>query len=256
MKRNLFLVFLLFLSGCVTPEETKTVFIDSNITADVYIGDVKVGTTPYMDKLSGEKREMISLRKTGYKTAKLPLKTIYKGNYRPGFFYAMAGITSSNCNKYLYSRTNFSSSIFDKEKREYREKDGIIQQKKYFIFGGSYWEDYNQGCIDTSYVSVVSFLLPPTATTDALYDITNPNSSWVQYDRDSYFVEMIPENKKAFTKEELKQMRTRLMVLRTFNDLKLSSPEYAFALSRLTGKPFVPPAPDMSPGEYLRLIEK
>ena len=82
-----------------------------------------------------------------------------------------------------------------------------------------------------------------------------PSPRIIQYDRDSYFVEMIPE-KKTFTKEELKQMRTRLMVLRTFNELKVSSPEYAFTLSRLTGKPFVPPTPDMTPGTYLRLIEK
>jgi hypothetical protein len=65
----------------------------------------------------------------------------------------------------------------------------------------------------------------------------------------------LKEGRKAFTKEELKKMRTRLMVLRTFNELKAASPEYRFALSRLTGRSFVSPAPDMTPGAYLRLIE-
>lgn len=227
MKRNLFFVFLLFLSGCVTPEETKTVFIDSNITADVYIGDVKVGTTPYMDKLSGEKREMISLRKTGYKTAELPLKTIknYPSDYRPGFFFAMTDLSSSNCEGKKYTKGH----------------------------GGLILKD------DTCFTYIIHLSSGTTGygvgITTSIDDLI-PEPQYIQYDRDSYFVEMIPENKKAFTKEELKQMRTRLMVLRTFNELKVSSPEYAFALSGLTGKPFVPPAPDMSPGEYLRLIEK
>lgn len=221
MKNILFSVFLLFLSGCATPEETKTVFIDSNITADVYIGDVKVGTTPYMDKLSSEEREMISLHKTGYKTAELPLNIIYKGNYRPGFFYAVAGITSSNCDKYNYYHFVPNAKI---------------------------------GCEYIPMTTVGSILFP-LGIAVSLSDMTT-DPRFVQYDRDSYFVEMIPENKKVFTKEELKQMRTRLMVLRTFNELKIASPEYAFTLSRLTGKPFVPPTPDMTPGTYLRLIEK
>ena len=222
MMRNLFIFFLLlFLDGCVTPEEIKTVFIDSNITADVYIGDVNVGTTPYVAVLSSEEREMISLHKTGYKTAELPLNIIYKGNYRPGFFYAVAGITSSNCDKYNYY---------------------------HFV------PNAKRGCEYIPMITGASILFP-LGITVSLHDMTT-DPRFVQYDRDSYFVEMIPENKKAFTKEELKQMRTRLMVLRTFNELKVSSPEYAFTLSRLTGKPFIPPAPDMTPGTYLRLIEK
>ena len=228
MKNILFSVFLLFLSGCATPEETKTVFIDSNITADVYIGDVKVGTTPYMDKLSGEKREMISLRKTGYKTAELPLKTIknYPSDYRPGIFFAMTDLSSSNCEGKKYTKKERGKLI--------REDDTCFG---YIIHLSSGTTGYGVG-ITTSIDDLI------------------PEPRYIQYDRDSYFVEMIPENKKAFTKEELKQMRTRLMVLRTFNELKIASPEYAFTLSRLTGKPFIPPTPDMTPGTYLRLIEK
>lgn len=255
MKNILFSVFLFFLSGCATPEEAKTVFIDSNITADVYIGDVKVGTTPYMDKISGEKREMISLRKTGYKTAELPLKTMYKGNYRPGFFYAMAGITSSNCNEYIYDTNINGIYRYNGNEIEYFEKGRLIYNResgKYKYFSG--WEKVEASC---AYVPIMTIpVYSSAATVLLLNDTVRPNSYLVQYDRDSYFVEMIPENKKTFTKEELKQMRTRLMVLRTFNELKASSPEYAFTLSRLTGKPFLPPAPDMTPGTYLRLIEK
>ncbi len=220
--RRFFILILFCLTGCATPEETKVVFIDSNVSANVYIGDVKVGVTPYAGGLSGDEREMISLRKTGYKTAYLPLETVYKGNYRPGFFYAMTGATSSNCNKYKYGG----------RKSEMKAKNGC-EYVFMMVFGSL---TYGLG---TSY-----------ALTDA-----TPDPVFVQYDRDSYFVEMIPENKKAFTKEELKKMRTRLMVLRTFNELKAASPEYRFALSRLTGKPFVAPAPDMTPGAYLRLIE-
>jgi hypothetical protein len=226
MKNILFSVFLFFLSGCATPEEAKTVFIDSNITADVYIGDVKVGTTPYMDKISGEKREMISLRKTGYKTAELPLKTIYKANYRPAA-YAITGGTSSTCNKYKYPRSAASDQVLN---------------------------DLG-ACGGYIYMASVGTTIFGSGILTVSIDMT-PVPQIIQYDRDSYFIEMIPENKKAFTKEELKQMRTRLMVLRTFNELKASSPEYAFTLFRLTGKPFIPPAPDMTPGTYLRLIEK
>ena len=175
-----------------------------------------------MDDLSGKKREMISLRKTGYKTARLSIEKVYKGNYRPGLFYAITGASSSNCNKYEYGG----------RKSEIQAKNGCEYVFK-MAFGS------------LTYGLGLSF---------ALTDVT-PDPAFIQYDRDSYFVEMIPENKESFTKEELKQMRTRLMVLKTFKELKAASPEYGIALSRLTGKPFVMPAPDMTPGAYMRMIE-
>ena len=180
--KNIFLVSLLFfLSSCTelhynvfstTPKEKTTVFIDSNVTADVYIGDIEVGTTPYMAELSGEEREMISLRKTGYKTAELPLKT-----------------TDTDFARLLLKnddfRYNYSKAIYYDYLSQYLCDDHLYLMKKKYAIKADEIKRIKQQC---------------------------ENEDYYQYDRDSYFVEMIPENKKSFTKEELKQMRVNLML--------------------------------------------
>lgn len=78
----------------------------------------------------------------------------------------------------------------------------------------------------------------------------------MEYDRDSYFVELVPKNKKAYDKDELNDMRAKMMVLYNFEALRLQDAEYALALSALTGKPFAAPAPDDTAPRYMKSVLK
>ena len=199
--KNIFVFFALsLLTGCTcvnkvfipTPLGRTMVFIDSNITADVYIGDVNVGTTPYMAKLSGEEREMISLRKSGYKTADLPLikvvsdfnllllrsYTIYDEyySYEHVYSYSISDIEST-CND------NFCDLIMIKRKKACKSIVDLIESR--FDFNTNETKRIKQQC---------------------------ENGDMYQYDRDYYFVEMTPKNKESFSEDELKQIRVNLML--------------------------------------------
>lgn len=52
MKKLFALLSLFLLSACATPAR-HTLFIDSSVSADVYTGDVKIGTTPFWGEMSG-----------------------------------------------------------------------------------------------------------------------------------------------------------------------------------------------------------
>lgn len=77
----------------------------------------------------------------------------------------------------------------------------------------------------------------------------------IPYDHDSYFFELIPKNKKSFTQHDLDELRTKLFVLKNFNELKFASPEYVRTMVALTGKPFILPAPQDNPGDYFRTLK-
>ena len=73
MKKFCLCFLILFLSGCSSP--LRYVFIDSNVSAEIFItdefGSEKVGETPFYGDLRGADMKNVSLRKKGYKTAPL-----------------------------------------------------------------------------------------------------------------------------------------------------------------------------------------
>lgn len=223
--RKILTSLILSLSLCAcAPTEKKWVFIDSNVTADVWVGDKIVGETPFMREVSGEDRAKISVRKKGYKPVTLPTESHYKKGRRHGIFSYATDVSSGKCKGTAYS-------FLDDE----NEKD---------VTGCGY-----------------PFLLTIATTAYGAGIVTSvidlfPDSKYMEYDRDSYFVELVPKNKKAYDKDELNDMRAKMMVLYNFEALRLQDAEYALALSALTGKPFAAPAPDDTAPRYMKSVLK
>ena len=61
-------------SGCSRIVTQEPLFIDSNVSADVYSGDKKIGTTPFLATLEPRATEFLSLRKEGYETQPIKIK--------------------------------------------------------------------------------------------------------------------------------------------------------------------------------------
>lgn len=61
-------------SGCSRIVTQEPLFIDSNVSADVYSGDKKIGTTPFLATLEPRATEFLSLRKEGYETRPIKIK--------------------------------------------------------------------------------------------------------------------------------------------------------------------------------------
>lgn len=224
MKTKAYFLLFALLTACGTPKSRETVFIDANISADVYFGDKKVGTTPFMDSISGKEREVLTLRKEGYKTVSLPIKKSYPPDYRPGILFYSSDVSMSDCS-----------------------------DKQYSYFGETGKSSGTpEGCL---YLPLLVFLTPTygIGVTILTADLT-PRSAFLEYDRDSYYVEMVPLNKKAYTKDDLKRLKIKLMVLKSFKELKAGDSERMFSVAALTGKAVPLPAPEEMPGAYLRRI--
>lgn len=77
MKRFCLFISLLCLCGCSSLKmetDPQIVFIDSNVTAWVYDGNVRLGETPFFGKIERSWWTELTLQKTGYKTVKVPLQ--------------------------------------------------------------------------------------------------------------------------------------------------------------------------------------
>ncbi|MGN1079592.1 MAG: hypothetical protein ACI4TE_05410 [Alphaproteobacteria bacterium] len=53
------------------------VIIDSNVSAFIYQGDKRIGETPFAGKLPRSEISSLTLKRSGYKTVKLPVKRVY-----------------------------------------------------------------------------------------------------------------------------------------------------------------------------------
>lgn len=67
-------LLMMAVSGCSRIVTQEPLFIDSNVTADVYSGDKKIGTTPFLATLEPRATEFLSLRKEGYETRPIKIK--------------------------------------------------------------------------------------------------------------------------------------------------------------------------------------
>lgn len=223
--RKILTSLILSLSLCAcAPTEKKWVFIDSNVTADVWVGDKIVGETPFMREVSGEDRAKISVRKKGYKPVTLPTESHYKKGRRYGIFSYATDVSSGKCEGVAYSH-------FD--------DDG----------------DKNPTGCGYPFLLTIATTAYGAGIVTSVIDLF-PDSKYMEYDRDSYFVELVPKNKKAYDKDELNDMRAKMMVLYNFEALRLQDAEYALALSALTGKPFAAPAPDDTAPRYMKSVLK
>lgn len=206
MKKHLFLLTVFcFLAGCsVTPKAPATVFIDSNITADVYVGDEKIGVTPFARNLSGKEIAMLTVRREGYKTVALPLETGYADNYRPGLPYALSDMTSSRCDGRLY-----------RHKKANEKKDDPM------------------GCAYPFFLTIMT----PTygagifiATTDL-----TPDSRYVVYEKNSFYVDMVPDGKRHYSTADIRDAEIRTFSLFNFPALAAGRPDALESLAFLSG---------------------
>lgn len=247
--RKILTSLILSLSLCAcAPTEKKWVFIDSNVTADVWVGDKIVGETPFMREVSGKDRAKISVRKKGYKPVTLPTESHYKKGRRYGIFSYATDASSGKCKGTAYS---FLDADFE-------ELEAAKEAAKQAGVAYSHFDDDGDknptGC-------GYPFLLTIATTAYGAGIVTSvidlfPDSKYMEYDRDSYFVELVPKNKKAYDKDELNDMRAKMMVLYNFEALRLQDAEHALALSALTGKPFAAPAPDDTAPRYMKSVLK
>lgn len=90
----LFSAFLLFCLCACQSREPQMVIIDSNVSAFIYQGDKRIGETPFAGKLPRSEIGDLSLKRSGYKTVKLPAKKVY-GRSVPSFLSLYTDITSS-----------------------------------------------------------------------------------------------------------------------------------------------------------------
>ena len=67
-------LLMISVSGCSRIVTQEPLFIDSNVSADVYSGDKKIGTTPFLATLEPRATEFLSLRKEGYETRPIKIK--------------------------------------------------------------------------------------------------------------------------------------------------------------------------------------
>ncbi len=206
MKKHLFLLAVFcFLAGCsTTPQSSATVFIDSNITADVYVGDEKIGVTPFARNLSGKEIAILTVRREGYKTVTLPLETVYAANYRPGLTYALPDMTSSRCGGRMY-------------------RYETLNKKK----------DDPMGCAYPFFLT----LMTPTygagifiATTDL-----TPDSRYVMYEKNSFYVDMVPDSKRRYSAADIRDAEIRTFSLFNFPALAAGRPEALESLAFLSG---------------------
>ncbi|MBQ8346924.1 MAG: hypothetical protein IJY17_04915 [Alphaproteobacteria bacterium] len=90
----LFSAFLLFCLCACQSREPQMVIIDSNVSAFIYQGDKRIGETPFAGKLPRSEIGSLSLKRSGYKTVKLPVKKVY-GRSTPSITSLYTDITSS-----------------------------------------------------------------------------------------------------------------------------------------------------------------
>lgn len=221
-----FLALIPFLSGCAAPS-AESVFIDSNVSADVYTGDKKIGETPFYKILSGKELEHISVRKKGYKTVRLKPHSVRMGKrYTRGGLFAVTQMpfsSTSGCEKVPVSVIN--------DKHE----DLCAVNSGYVLLTTSYGIGITTVLTDTFYLPSYAF----------------------EYEDNEYYVEMVPENKNKFSEADKRYFKRNLFVLNNFAMLQSENKEYVEALNVLSGNKPVPSAmKHFRVTDYLRVINK
>lgn len=205
MKKVFIILCLFFVSACANSKIAKEpVFIDSNVTADVYSGDRKIGTTPFMEKLSSDEAKYLSVRKQGYKTVNIEIgmHKSYTSNYRPGIFYALSDASSSSCGDHFYSA------------------------------GGG--KDH---C--SVYLSAITTLIPTygVGLTVISADLTPAEKyTALEFDQNMFYAEMIPEKKKLFTQSDIEYFKIKTFVLLNHTQIQNKNPEYLETLAVMREK--------------------
>lgn len=263
-----FLVFLcFFLVSCVSGGEyaEQKFFIDSNVAADVYCDGKYIGTTPL--ELDTSLKCELKIEKEGYRSSSFRFQNLEKYMSFPkdeiSKHHGLLSSAIEPINDYLYDSLNDLLKV-----------DMPIPV---FITSTSV-----PVCailcpviaIDAALIVIDGVLeilaLPVDMATIGTYaskngSISSENSSAtsynatsidliIPYDGDSFFFELLPKDKKTFSRQDLHELRTKLFVLKNFNELKFASPEYARTLATLTGKPFITPAPQDNPSDYFRTL--
>ena len=221
-----FFALILFLNGCSTPS-AESIFIDSNVSADVYTGDKKIGETPFYKILSGKEIEHLSIRKKGYKTVRLkPHSVRLNKKYTRGGLFAVTQMpfsTTSGCEKIPMSVAND------------HQEDICMVNKAYVLLTTLYGAGITTVLTDTFYLPSYAF----------------------EYEDNEYYVEMIPESKNKFSETDKQYFRRNLFILNNFTMLQSENKEYVEALNVLSGNKPVPAAmKHFRVTDYLHMINK
>ena len=225
-KFFLFLMSVLFLNGCATPSG-EHVFIDSNVSADVYTGDKKIGETPFYEILSGNEIKHLSVRKKGYKTVNLKTASVRMNKrYTLGGLFAVTRMpfsSTSGCEKVPLSLVND------------HQEDICDINSKYVVLTTLYGMGITTVLTDTFYVPSYAF----------------------EYEDNEYYVEMVPENKNRFSEADRQYLKRNVFVLANFEMLQSGNKEYMAALRTLSHNKDVPSAAGyVRATDYLRIINK
>ena len=213
---------VLMLAACSSAPERHRLFIDSNVAADVYTGDVKVGTTPYWGELSGNDVQHLTVRRQGYKTAAVKADYKMKNGVMMGGVFAVSSSLVSQCDKK-------AGSVFS-------DKDQV------------------QGVCDLSAVYTVGTSAYGLGVTMVLTDSFAAPSYVMEYSDNEYYVEMIPDGKAAYSENDLRNYRVKSFVLKNYAAIQSGNGEHAAALTALLNRPAPAAAEYARPSEYLRSI--
>ena len=220
-----FFALILFLNGCATPSG-EHIFIDSNVSADVYTGDKKIGETPFYQILSGKEIEHLSIRKKGYKTVRLKAYSVkLNDRYTRGGLFAVTQMpfsSTSGCEKIPMSTMN------DKQ------DDICTVNGAYILLTTLYGMGVTTVLTDTFYLPSYAF----------------------EYEDNEYYVEMIPENKKNFSQADKQYFRRNLFILNNFAMLQSENKEYVKALNALSDNPIPSAAKYVRVTDYLHVVNK
>ncbi len=222
----LFLIPVLFLNGCATPSG-EHIFIDSNVSADVYTGDKKIGETPFYEVLTGKEIEHLSIRKKGYKTVILKTASVRMNkHYTLGGLFAVTQMpfsSTTGCEK-------IPMSVINKE-----QEDLCLVNSGYVLMTTVYGMGITTVLTDTFYWPSYAF----------------------EYEDNEYYVEMVPDGKNKFSEADKQYLKRNIFVLANFEMLRSGNKEYTEALRTLSANKEIPSAAEYARvTDYLRVINK
>ena len=221
-----FLALIPLFNGCATPS-AESVFIDSNVSADVYTGDKKIGETPFYKIVSGNEIEHLSIRKQGYKTVRLKPHSVRMGKrYTRGGLFAITQMpfsSTSGCEKVPLSRIND------------HQEDICEMNSKYVLLTTLYGMGVTTVLTDTFYWPSYAF----------------------EYEDNEYYVEMVPDGKNKFSEADKQYLKRNIFVLANFEMLRSGNKEYTEALRTLSANKEIPSAAEYARvTDYLHAINK
>ena len=268
-----FLIFLcFFLVSCVSGGKyaEQKFFIDSNVAADVYCDGKYIGTTPL--ELDTSLKCELKIEKEGYSPSSFRFQNLEKYmSFPKDEISKHHGLLSSAIEPINDFINDFLFADYLKAPAHIREKYAInfisVLSARVAVFSPIIAVDaafiVMEGALDILALPVDLASIGTYASKNG--SIRSENSSAtsynatsidliIPYDGDSFFFELLSKDKKTFSRQDLHELRTKLFVLKNFNELKIASPEYARTLATLTGKPFITPAPEDNPSDYFRTL--